>query len=136
MSLSFDISSAGSSSNMAMWKTNSGWFQLFIYQNRQFLNVKNNRAIEVVNSKDDEGANVGIGDRADRPNQRWNVIYLDEAADEPTSGLNKDFGFWINRPFYIVSELPMHRVIEVIGAKALVIKSKVYDKKEQRFFFD
>lgn len=89
--------------------------------------MKNNKAIEVTGSKDEEGANVSVNDKTDKPNQGWNVIYLDQAPNEQTSGLNKDFGFYINRPFYIVSDLPMHRVIEVIGSKSLILKSKVYD---------
>jgi hypothetical protein len=29
--------------------------------------------------------------------------------------LNEEFGFYINRPFYIVSELPFNRVAEMLG---------------------
>ena len=35
---------------------------------------------------------------------------------EATEGLDKDFGFKINEPFYIRSRLPMGRVMEAIGA--------------------
>jgi hypothetical protein len=43
-------------------------------------------------------------------NQRWRIIYVDSKQDQ-VKGLNKDFGFFINRPFYIVSKMPMGRVI-------------------------
>jgi hypothetical protein len=36
--------------------------------------------------------------------------------------MNKDFGFYINRPFYIVSELPFNRVAEMLGGTNLVLK--------------
>jgi hypothetical protein len=49
-------------------------------------------------------------------NQQWNVVYLDEMKADPKKGLNKDFGFHINRPFYMVSKLPMNRVAECHGA--------------------
>jgi len=36
--------------------------------------------------------------------------------------MNKDFGFHINRPFYIRSRLPMKRIIECIGANNVTLK--------------
>jgi hypothetical protein len=39
-----------------------------------------------------------------------------------TKGLNEEFGFYINRPFYIVSELPFNRVAESPGANNVVLK--------------
>jgi diphthamide synthase (EF-2-diphthine--ammonia ligase) len=36
-------------------------------------------------------------------NQKWKVIYMDKAAKTETKGLNEEFGFHINRPFYLVS---------------------------------
>jgi len=55
-----------------------------------------------------------------------------------TQGLNKKFGFFINRPFYIESYLPMNRVVEVVSGRKLVIKRRigVGKKNEQIFFFD
>ena len=35
--------------------------------------------------------------------------------------MNSNFGFFINRPFYIVSKMWMQRVIEVSGGRNLVI---------------
>jgi hypothetical protein len=37
-------------------------------------------------------------------------------------GLDKDFGFDVNRPFYFRSRLPMQRVVEAVGAANLVLK--------------
>jgi hypothetical protein len=59
-------------------------------------------------------------------NQRWNVIYLDKAKKIETKGLNEEFGFHINRPFYIVSELPFNRVLEMHG------NTYVYQKMEKQ----
>jgi hypothetical protein len=36
--------------------------------------------------------------------------------------LNKEFGFHIGRPFYLVSRLPMRRVAECVGANNVVLK--------------
>ena len=52
--------------------------------------------------------NGGVG-------QKWSVLYLDKAGKLETKGLNEEFGFYINRPFYIVSELPFNRVAEMSG---------------------
>jgi hypothetical protein len=52
----------------------------------------------------------------------WNVMYVDAAKKAPTKGLNKDFGFHINRPFYIVSKLPFNRVVECVGANNVMQK--------------
>lgn len=37
--LSFDIKGAGSTQDMQMWTTNSGWFQIFRYQGGSLINV-------------------------------------------------------------------------------------------------
>jgi hypothetical protein len=53
-----------------------------------------------------------------------------------TKGLNEEFGFQINKPFYIVSELPFNRVIECIGANNLVLKRWRNNVTQQQFVFD
>jgi hypothetical protein len=77
--------------------------------------------LDVTGSKDDEGAAVGVANRTNGANQRWKVVYTDKATVQ-TKGLDKNFGFEINRPFYIMSRLPTNRVIEYQGANYLRIK--------------
>jgi hypothetical protein len=43
-------------------------------------------------------------------------MYLDKAKGPQTKGLNKEWGFHVNRPFYIISKLPFNRVVECHGA--------------------
>jgi hypothetical protein len=69
-------------------------------------------------------------------NQRWRVVYLDQAKKVQTEGLNEDFGFYVNRPFYIVSRLPMHRVAESIGANNITLKRWRKNVKAQQWKFD
>jgi len=69
-------------------------------------------------------------------NQRWTIVYQDKKVKEPTSGMNKDFGFKINKPFYIRSRLPMRRVIQIVGARNARINSFVKGRKSQQFIFD
>lgn len=54
--------------------------------------------------------------RNDEKKQRWNIIYVDESKKQATKGLDKNWGFHINRPFYIRSRLPMKRIAECVGA--------------------
>ena len=69
-------------------------------------------------------------------NQRWKVLYTDKVAKEATKGMDKDFGFQINKPFYIKSKMPMGRVMEAIGANNVTLKKWRANVKGQQFFFD
>lgn len=100
------------------------------------MNVKNLKVFDVWQGKDVEGQGIVVWKRHNGPNQRWTIVYVDESPKEPTSGLYKPFGFYINRPFLIESRLPMRRVLEVVGARNIVIRSKVYKRREQQFVFD
>jgi hypothetical protein len=64
---SWDIKSAGRTNDMQIWSTNSGWFQIFKYENEQFHNFAssvgtNNRnlVLSVKDKKDQEGQPVGV----------------------------------------------------------------------------
>jgi hypothetical protein len=61
---------------------------------------------------------------------------LDNANKTRTEGLNTNFGWEINRPFYMVSRLPMRRVIEAVGHNNMVIKRYVKGRIGQQFYFD
>ena len=121
---------------MHMWNTNSGWFQTFIYRNNQFENIKDKRVIEVLGNKDAEGANVGINAKKNQRYQKWNIVYLDTKGRDKIKGMNTNFGFFINRPFYIVSKMWMSRVVEIVGGRNLVIKSRVHGRNTQQWIFD
>ena len=73
--------------------------------------------------------------RHNGPNQRWAIVYVKDAPEPKTKGLNKHFGFWVGRPFMIFSKMPMGRALEVVGGRNLAIKSRS-NRKSQRFFFD
>lgn len=54
-------------------------------------------------SKDVQGQAVDIENNKNAKNQKWRIVYLDEMEKTRTKGINKDYGFEINRPFYFVS---------------------------------
>ena len=51
-------------------------------------------------------------------------------------GLDKDFGLDRNRPFYIVSRLPMERVVDVTQGNALYLRRMKPGYAKQQWFFD
>jgi hypothetical protein len=105
---------------------------------RCFYNVADNRYLDVAGNKDEEGQNVQVFKKNGAQGQKWKLVYVDKAEKIPTKGLNKDFGFEINRPFYLVSKLFMKRVVECVGANNLVLKTAAPARNRlgQHFFFD
>jgi hypothetical protein len=63
-------------------------------------------------------------------------MYLDKAQKDRTTGLNKEFGFHINRPFYIRSRMPMKRVAECHGANNVWLKRWRKNTTAQQWYFD
>jgi len=56
--------------------------------------------MDVTGGKDVEGQNVQVYGKHNGANQKWRVVYVDSSSDQE-KGLNKYFGFYINKPFYI-----------------------------------
>jgi hypothetical protein len=50
--------------------------------------------------------------------------------------MNEQFGFHINRPFYIRSRLPFQRVAECQGANNVALKRWRKNTKAQQWYFD
>jgi len=78
--------------------------------------VKNGKCLDVDHSRDEEGRNVLAWGKHNGANQRWNVLYTTDVEAEAKEGFDKEYGLYINRPFYIKSRMPMGRVMESIGA--------------------
>jgi len=70
--------------------------------------------------------------------QRWRVVYTDSAEAKAAikkHGLNRNFGFHINKPFYIISRMYLGRVLEVVGGRNIVIRTRA-NRATQQFTFD
>jgi hypothetical protein len=74
--------------------------------------------------------------RKEAANQRWKVVYVDDADKEADKGFNKDFGFHINRPFYFRSRMMFHRVIEQHSNSWNYLRRYVKNKTAQQWYFD
>jgi hypothetical protein len=88
----------------------------------QFINFTDERALDVTSSKDEEGATVGVQKNAGGANQKWKIVYLDKADEVKNEGMNEEFGFRCNKPFYLRSRLPMKRVAECHGANNIWLR--------------
>jgi len=72
--------------------------------------------MEVQSNADRENQNIVIAKSTGKMNQLWDVIYVDEWKGEPKKGeLNEDFGFYVQRPFHIMSMLPRRRYLDALG---------------------
>jgi len=98
--------------------------------------MQNKKALDVSGGKDAEGQPVIVWNKHTGANQKWKVIYVDKAKPVPTKGYNEDFGFHVNRPFYMVSRLPMSRIAECVGANNVTLKRWRKNAKGQQWFFD
>jgi hypothetical protein len=127
--------------NMEIQNANDKWWQHFKFDGKHFINPfdqrkKYVRALDVHEAEDKEGQLVKANKFNKNKNQQWRVIYVDDAEETRTKGLNKNFGFHINRPFYIVSRLPMQRVVEAIGANDMRLRRYIKGRVAQQYYFD
>jgi hypothetical protein len=80
--------------------------------------------MDVHGSADEENRDIIVWTKHGKINQQWDIIYADQWKRDPIKGeLNEDFGLYVERPFYIVSELNKHRYLDLIGRK-FVIKTR------------
>jgi len=92
--------------------------------------------MDVAGNLDNENQNVQIYNKNGKINQQWAVVYADQYPEEPTKGeLNTDFGLYVERDFYVVSELPDHRYLDLINNRNMVIKTP-NGRKTQIWYFD
>jgi hypothetical protein len=76
--MSWDIVTSGNSNDMRIFNTNYQWYQMFKYENKQFVNMKNSKVLDVKGGQDKEGRAVGIWGNNRGKHQQWRVVYLDE----------------------------------------------------------
>jgi hypothetical protein len=53
--------------------------------------------------------------------------YTEKEVAIKTDGVNAEFGFHINRPFYIVTKMGSGRAVEVVGGRNVVLRMKKYN---------
>jgi len=120
-----EIPSNGGANNLKISGTiSSRWWQLFRWQAPHLVNEKG-KVMDVHGGVDDENRNIIVWNKHKGLNQQWDLVYADEYPDEPKKGeLNKDFGLYVDRPFYVVSQLNSHRYLDMINTRQFVIKTR------------
>jgi hypothetical protein len=89
----------------------------------EYVRNEKGKVISVDGSLDNENRNIIVENKNGKTGQKWKVIYVDEYEKEPTKGqLNKKFGLYVERDFYVVSALPEGRYLDLINNRNMVIK--------------
>jgi hypothetical protein len=106
---------------------------MFRYKNSNIVNEKG-KVMDVQGNRDVENQNIIVWKRHNGLNQQWDVIYKDDWKGEPTKGqLNKEYGMYVQRPFYIQSQMGKRRYLDLIG-RQFVIKTSNGRTSQQWYF--
>jgi hypothetical protein len=121
--------------NLRLRTTNSRWFQMFKWTNPYLANFKQtNKVADIQGAHDSENRDVLMWNLHRGINQQWDLVYARDWKGEPGKGeLNKDFGLYVDRTFYVVSGLPKGRYLDFLG-RNLVIKMQ-NGRRSQEFYF-
>jgi hypothetical protein len=93
------------------------------------------KVIAVTGGVDNENTNMVMEKNNGKEHQRFRIVYCDEYKVEATKGqLNKRFGLYVERDFYVVSSLPDNRYLDLINNKNMVIKTP-NGRKTQVWYF-
>jgi len=103
-----------------VWKMNGAYV----------TNIKDGRVIEVEGSKDEEGHKVQAWKKNGGRNQQWKLLYIKNKGKDTTKF---NMGFRVDEPFYIMSRLPMKRVM---GGTSWVYLQNHTKAKTQQWRFD
>jgi len=100
-----------------------------------FLVNEKGKVMDILSSIDKENQNIQVVANTGKINQQWDIVYADEYPAEPTKGqLNKDFGLYVERDFYVVSELANNKYLEVVNNRNIVIKTP-NGRNTQKWYF-
>ena len=109
---------------------------MFRLKDQRYITNERGKVISVQGGLDNENRNIVMEGRNNKVHQQWRVVYVDEYEKEPTKGqLNKKFGLYVERDFYVVSALPDHRYLDLINNRNMVIKTR-NSRKTQTWYFD
>jgi hypothetical protein len=114
---------------------NSHWWHHFKRDGDYLVNSQDKKVLTVAGADKEMTVCNYDTKKKDAAHQKWRIIYADKVKSR-TKGFNKVFGFFINRPFVIMSQLPMNRVIATSGAHTRI--TTLLGKKDvrQEWYFD
>jgi len=99
-----------------------------------FLTNEHGKVLDIEGGKDWEGQQCIAWNKHGGLNQQFDIVYEDEWPDEPKKNeLNEKFGMVVDRSFYIVSQLPGRRYLDMVG-NDFVIKTRNGRTSQQWYF--
>jgi hypothetical protein len=82
------------------------------------------KVLDVQGGVDAENRQMIVWNKHGKINQQWDLVYTDEWKGEPGKGeLNEDFGLYVERDFYVVTQMSSHRYLDLINNRNMVIKT-------------
>jgi hypothetical protein len=94
------------------------------------------KVMDVHGGVDAEQRQMIVWNKHGKINQQFDIVYADEYPKEPVKGeLNEDFGLYVERPFYIATQMTSHRYLDLINNRNMVIKTP-NGRKTQQWYFD
>ena len=107
---------------------------MFKYQEPLIVNEKG-KVIDISGGVDSQNRNVIVWNKHGKINQQFDIIYVDEWKGEPTKGeFNERFGLYVERDFYVVTQMASHRYLDLISNRNFVIKTP-NGRKTQIWYF-
>jgi len=89
-----------------------------------FLTIeKENKVADVQSALDNENRNILVWAKHGKINQQWDIVYVEDWREPKKGEMNKDFGFKVDTDFYIESQMPEKRYMDIIG-RNIVIKTR------------
>jgi hypothetical protein len=111
---------------------------MFRLKDGHYLTNEKGKVVAVSGGLDNENRNLVMESRNNKVHQRWRVVYVEDYEKEPTKGqLNKKFGLYVERDFYVVSALgdkDNRRYLEVPDNRNMAIKIR-NGRKQQIWYF-
>lgn len=109
---------------------------MFKYKDGNIVNEKG-KVLDVHSALDHENRQVIAWKKHNGLNQQWDIVYVDEAKPEPTKGqMSPKWGFIVERPFYIISELKSNRHLTQLSSSRNAIIKTPNGNNSQKFYFD
>jgi hypothetical protein len=101
-----------------------------------YLTNEKGKVMDVQGGIDAENRDIIVYSRNGKIHQQWDVIYADKWKRDPKKGeLNKRFGFYVERDFYIVSRLRSGRYLDLLPNRYFYLKTR-NGRNTQKFWFD
>jgi hypothetical protein len=89
-----------------------------------YLTNERGKVAWVQGDVDAESRTIHMQNRQNKTSQQWDVIYADQWKRDPKKGeLNKRFGLYVERPFFIISRMGRQRYLTALS-RNFVIKTR------------